>query len=413
MQKAKLAFIGLGDRGMSTLKFIQKQENADVVAVCDVYEERVNEGIKVVSENRDFTPSGYTDYQKLLEQKDIEGVIVTASWVGHSRIAIDAMEAGKYVAIEAGGASDIIECWELVRASERTGMPCMMLENCCYGRKELAVLNMVKKNVFGEVVHCQGGYQHDLRDIVQRAREHKHYRLAHYMHKNCESYPTHEIGPIAKWLNIHRGNQFQTLVSMSSKARGLNAFIREKYGEDDKLANYPFAQGDVVTTMIKCAGGETILLTLDTSLPRPYSRGNRIEGTRGIYMEDNNSIYIEKPSKELPPLNPHHDWESFDGYLEKYEHPLWKEFYQKQMEGGAHGGMDVFILQAFVDSVINKTPTPIDVYDTASWMAISCLSEQSINLGSTPVHFPDFTCGKWITRKPENTSKYSLDIIND
>jgi len=400
-----LGVIGLGHRGISLLRNLLEMEDVDVPAVCDLYEDRMRQGVELVEASGRRKPEGYQDYKELLSRDDIDAVIIPSSWTSHAEIAIAAMKAGKYAAPEVGGVNSLEECWELVRTSEQTGMPCMLLENCCYGRHEMTVLNMVKQGLFGELIHCQCGYEHDLREEVARGIENRHYRIHHYLRRNGEVYPTHGLGPIAKCLGINRGNRFMTLTSMASKARGLREWIVNRLGEEHPLARADFALGDIVTTMIKCANGETILLVHDTTLPRPYSRGQRVQGTRGIWMEDNNSIYIEGRS-------PGHKWEPFDNYWEEFEHPLWKEYRKLGVRRG-HGGMDYLVLRAFVESVKQRTDTPIDVYDTAAWMAVTVLSEQSVALGGQPVAFPDFTNGKWINRAPGPAGKYSLDAVDE
>ena len=296
----------------------------------------------------------------------------------------------------------------MVRTSEATGLPCMMLENCCYGMEEMALLNMVKRGLFGELVHCQGGYQHDLRDEIGNGDANRHYRQQNFLHRNGELYPTHELGPIAKWLDINRGNRMLSLVSIASKAAGLPAWLAE-HRAGHELSRRQVNQGDIVTTIIKCANGETIVLTHDCTLPRPYSRGQRIQGTRGIWMEDNRSIFIEG-SSPVDPTFWTHRWESDKAYMEKYKHPLWKGYEEYGLRGG-HGGMDYLALRAFVESAQERKNPPIDVYDTASWMAITCLSEQSVAMGGLPVPVPDFTNGAWIHRGPPDAGMYSLDVI--
>ena len=316
------------------------------------------------------------------------------------------MRAGKRVAMEVGGAASVEECWRMVRTSEETGIPCMLLENCCYNKTELALLNMVRQGVFGEVVHCQGGYEHDLREEIGNGDINRHYRQDNFLKRNGELYPTHELGPIAKYLNINRGNRMVSLVSMSSKAAGLKAWLNE-HRPDDEITKQQINEGDIVTTMIKCANGETILLTHDCTLPRFYSRGGVVRGTKGMWMEDNRSVYIEGRS----PVD-ENDWthraESDAKYMEEFEHPLWKEYKALGTRGG-HGGMDYLVLRAFVESVQNKTEPPIDVYDAAAWMAITALSEESIALGSAPVSVPDFTSGRWCQREI-NPTRGEFDI---
>lgn len=406
----KVGVIGLGCRGYGLLDGVMlHMDDIEIVAVCDHYEDRVAHAANRVKEIKGNMPIQTTDYKEVIASPEVEAVVVATSWADHVHIAIQAMEAGKYVGTDVGGAYSIEECWELVRAYERTGVPCMMLENCCYGREEMMVLNMVKQGVFGEVVHCQGGYQHDLRQEVAFGAENRHYRLVNYMHRNCENYPTHELGPIAKVLDINRGNRMVSLVSMASKARGLNTYMKAHKADDEVLVNTHFEQGDVVTTLIKCAHGETIVLTLDTTLPRSYSRGFRVQGTKGMFLEDNLSIFLDGEHN-------HYDfdwkpqWNNVEAYREQYDHPLWKKFLEDGVKGG-HGGMDWLVLKAFFESAKAGTPTPIDVYDTAAWMCISTLSEQSIAMGGQVVPVPDFTNGKWLTRTEEEDSIYCLSKV--
>lgn len=395
--KIKTGIIGLGARGKGLLEqIIVNMQDVEVVAVCDVYADRGEMAADHIEKERGYRPFVTTDYTELLAIAEIEAVVISASWAVHTEIAIAAMEAGKYVASEVGGAFSIQECWRLVEAYERTKVPVMIMENCCYGREELMVLNMVKQGVFGEIVHCAGGYHHDLRDEITYGNENRHYRLDNYIHRNCENYPTHEIGPIARILGINRGNRMVSLVSMASKAKGMKEYIKREKGADNTLANTDFMQGDIVTTIIKCAHGETITITLDTTLPRYYSRGFTVRGTKGMYTEENNSIYIDGEHDE------HHikwngQWGNAEGYREKYDHPLWKKYLDEGIKGG-HGGMDWLVFADFFESVKNKTQTPLDVYDMAAWMSISTLSEDSIALGGHPVAIPDFTNGKWMNR---------------
>lgn len=403
----RLGVVGLGCRGSTMLETLFCIENVEVKAVCDVYEDRVQDGLKKVNaeeKHKAWGCTGTTDYRTMLTREDIDAIAVFTSWTSHIEIAIAAMKAGKRVAMEVGGATSIENCWRLVHVSEETGVPCMLLENCCYGRYEMALLNMIKKGVFGELIHCEGGYEHDLRDEISCGIENRHYRYEHYRLRNGENYPTHELGPIAKYLNINRGNRMVSLVSMASKTRGLHEWIVAHKGENDPTAKTVFAQGDVITTMIRCANGETITLTLDTCLPRPYSRGGRVQGTKGIWMEDNNSIYLEGVSPKA------HIWEKFEPYFETYEHPLWVK-YQKDGLIGGHDGMDYLVLSAFVESVANGTKPPIDVYDAAAWMSVTALSEESIAKGSMPVAIPDFTDGRWMEARPDAPGIYRLDEI--
>lgn len=406
-RKVDIGFIGLGSRGQGELKVLLSMPDVQITAVCDVYDDRAQMGAQLVKEARGSEPFVTCDYREVLSRQDVEAVVIMTSWQTHIPIALDAMRQGKIAAMEVGGATSINECWEMVRTSEQTGVPVMLLENCCYNDVEMALLNMVRQGVFGQLVHCRGGYHHDLRDEIGLGDVNRHYRQDHFMHRNGELYPTHELGPIACYLNLNRGNRMLTLVSMASKAVGEHEWL-VKNRPDTELAKVDFHEGDVVTTMISCANGETIILTHDCTLPRPYSRGGWVQGTRGMWMEDGRGIYLEDMSQEGASWA--HTFQPDKEVLQQYEHPLWKEYREFGLRGG-HGGMDYLVLRSFVESIQNNVAFPIDVYDAASWMAITCLSEESIAKGSAPVSVPDFTSGRWMKRQTRPGDMYSLDQV--
>jgi len=409
--KIRLGFIGVGMRGQNHLDLALKRADTDVVAICDIQQVMIDSSLKMISEAGKPKPQVIMDgpygYKKLLENKDIDAVIIATPWEWHTEMCIDSMNARKYVGCEVITGQTIEECWQLVHTSERTGMPLMMLENVCYRRDVMAVLNMVRKNVFGEIVHLQGGYQHDLREVKfndgkgpygngvefgEKGFSEAQWRTKHAIYRNGDLYPTHGIGPTAMMIDINRGNRFTQLVSYSTKARGLHEYIVTKGGASHPNAKVNFKLGDVVSTLISTVNNETILLQHDTDLPRPYSLGFRVQGTKGIWMDLNKSIYIEGQSKKP------HEWEDAKEWLDKYDHPLWKK-YGNDASGAGHGGMDWFVLNAFIESVKRKTNTPQDVYDAVTWSAITPLSESSIQLGGESVEFPDFTQGRWMNRK--------------
>ncbi len=402
MEKLNLGFIGLGGRGRGLANLVVTMDDIHIPAICDLHKDYLEQAATSINEVQGSFPEKYVNYQEMLTRDDLDGVIIATSWTSHVEISLAAMRAGIYVASEVGGASSIQECWELVRTSEETDIPFMLLENCCYGREEMAVLNMVKKGLFGELVHCQCGYEHDLRSEITRGGENRHYRLDNFVHRNGELYPTHGLGPIAKMLDINKGNRFISLVSMSSKSRGLHDYVVNKLGPNHPRMNTVFNQGDITTTLIKCANGETILLTHDCSLPRPYSRAQRVQGTKGLWMEDKNAIHLDDFGDER--------WAPMNEYLESFEHPVWKDFIEGGVKGG-HGGMDWLVQRAFIDAIKTKKQTPIDVYDSVTWMAVTALSEDSISCGSLPQPFPDFTNGKWIQRQPSPDHYWTLDGI--
>lgn len=405
----RIGFVGVSGRGSSMLELLLQIKGVVCPAVCDKVEARMERGINIVKNSESCNSidvHGYTDYKEMLEKEKLDALVICTTWITHSRIAVDGMNAGLDVAMEVGGAASVEECWELVRTSERTGKNCMLLENCCFDRKEMLVYNMVKKGLFGEITHCEGGYRHDLRDEIVLGRENIHGRLFNFQHRNGELYPTHQLGPICKLLDINRGNRMLYLTSMASKSKGLNEWIKKNKGKDYDLYGYDFNCGDVVSTMIKCADGETIVLHHDCCTPRPYSRNYIVEGTKGSFfeIEDRNSLLY------LDDFEEKHKWKHIDEFWDKYEHPLWKWYNTTGIKAG-HGGMDYLVLSAYVESIRNGTKTPIDVYDTAAWMVITCLSEQSVAMGSVPVPIPDFTNGRWIDREPYDRGMYCLNDI--
>jgi len=393
-EKLKIGMIGLGGRGLGLLKtVVLKFADIEVAAVCDLYADRTEDGAKAVKKAIGKEPFMTKSYAEVLE-KELDAVVITTSWEDHIRIAIDAMKKGVIPAMEVGGAYSVDDCWELVDTSERTGVPCMMLENCCYGKYELMALNMAQQGVFGEIVHCAGGYHHDLRYEISHGKEDRHYRLTNYLNRNCENYPTHELGPIAKILKINHGNQMLKLVSVATKSVGLHEYIAEKKKDDKDLIDARFRQGDIVSTLITCAGGETIALTLDTTLPRHYSRGFTVRGTKGMYSENGNYVFMDGLHKAFD-FVPRLLYGNGRRYERKYRHSLWKNRKANAVMGG-HGGMDGMVFRAFFDAVKKGEEMPIDVYDTAAWMAITPLSEISI-AENRVVEIPDFTRGRWIS----------------
>ncbi|MBQ4605376.1 MAG: Gfo/Idh/MocA family oxidoreductase [Clostridia bacterium] len=405
MRTIKMSIIGLGGRGTWWLSELLKMEDVEITAVCDKHEDRMENGRAMCAEKYGHEVYGSVDWHDVIGRDDgSEAVMITTYWNDHVKIAIAAMKAGKYAAFEVGPAQSIQQCWDLVRTYEETGVPCMLMENCCYGREEMTVLNMVKKGLFGELLHCQGGYEHDLRAVADSMKR-DHERAWHYLHRNAELYPTHELGPIMTFLDINRGNRLLSLNAMATKSRGLKKYINDKCGPDHPLADADFKLGDIITTSIRCANGETIVLTHDTSSPRPYSRGGRVQGTNGLWMEDLRALHIEgRPGGET--------WEPMSNFWEEYEHPLWKKTKATDYTGG-HGGMDWLVMRAFLEAVRRKIQTPIDVYDSVTMMAVAILSEESISMGSAPVAIPDFTDGMWLKREPGPKSIFSLAEVDE
>lgn len=410
--KLKIAIIGVGLRGQNHLDLLLKRDDVELVAICDVDPRMLDTAKEMITKSgkpmpRIFTGESYA-WKKMLQLKDLKTVLIATPWEWHKPMIIGALEAGiKYVASEVVIGITLQDHWDVVRAAEKHDAHVMMLENVCYRRDVLAVLNMVRQGVFGEILHLQGGYQHDLRvvkfndgvkpygggvEFNEKGFSEARWRTNHSVHRNGDLYPTHGIGPVAQCVNINRGNRFIKLSSFATKSRSLHKYIVDNAGENHPNAKVNFRLGDIVTTTISCANGETIILQHDTNSPRPYSLGFRVQGTDGLWMDLNNSIYVEGKSKP-------HAWDNAKEWLDKYDHPLWKK-YGNDAQGAGHGGMDFFVVHAFIESAKRGEPTPLDVYDAAAWSAITPLSEQSIELGNETIDFPDFTGGKWMTRQP-------------
>lgn len=403
MKKIKVGIIGLGERGMYLLKnTVLLRSDIQVVAVCDTYEDRVEKAQELCEEKKGVKPLGFTDYRQVLALEEIEIVFVYSSWSSHIKISIEAMKAGKAVGCEVGGAYSIEECWELVETQELTGRPFMMLENCCYDIDELTATNMARKGIFGEIVHCSGAYAHDLRKEVADGEKNRHYRFNEYLTRNCDNYPTHELGPIAKLLNINRGNRMVSLVSMASKAAGLKEFINE-YRPELAKRNLEFKQADIVITLIKCANGETIMLKLDTTLPVLYDRAFTVRGTKGNYIQTTQSVFMDGDCHWMPGEKIREVVCNQEKYKEHVP-AVWANITEEEKAMG-HGGMDGIVLNSFLEAYKNNEEMPIDVYDAATWMSISALTEQSIKLGSELIEVPDFTKGTWKDRPQKDVIK--------
>ncbi len=412
-KKVKVGYIGLGRRGLGVLtRNVAKMKDVEVAMVCDLRDEKLEEARAVVLERSGYEPLVTKDYHEVLNNPDIDAVFIMIGWSGRPEMAIESMRAGKYTAVEVGCADTIEECYALVDAYEETGTPVMMMENCCYDRREMVAYNLVEQGLLGEIVHCTGAYMHNLneceffKDIDGEGA--MHYRLPLYQSRNRENYPTHALGPISKLLRLNRGNRMLSLVSVASKSRGIKSYAARHFGEDNKYALMDYKQGDIVDTLITCAGGETIHLTLDTTLPRSYySRNFGIRGTEGFVDEARRVVWFEHMGGHSCIAESVVDNE--EEMFKKYEHPLYKQYFEEGIEDeGSHSSMDWLVCRAFIESVQKGINTPIDAYDAALWLAIGPLSEKSISEGGTAVEVPDFTRGKWQNREPYAECKYCL-----
>ena len=403
--KARIGFIGVGRRGRSHLRNLLNRNDVEVPAICDIDAGALQTTARMIEDAGYPSATPYTGHEEafleMLEKEELEGVIISTPWVWHTPMSVASMKAGVIPGVEVSAANTLEECWELVNTHEETGVPLMILENVCYRRDVMAVLQMVRGGIFGELIHARCGYQHDLRDVKfndgkqpfgggvefgEKGFSEATWRTRHSLDRNGDLYPTHGVGPMGVMFDINRGNRFVSLVSVATKARGLHDYIvnHPEGGEDHPNAALNWKLGDVVTTTIRTARGESIVVTHDTNLPRPYSLGFRVQGTRGITEFDAHTkrIFIEG-------VSPEHRWEEMNDYLEQYDHPLWQE-YGEYAEGSGHGGMDFFVDRAFVRSVRGEQSVPLDVYDAAAWSAITPLSEASIAKGGEPQLFPVF-----------------------
>jgi hypothetical protein len=394
----RIGVVGIGGRGSHLMNLFLEQEGVEVRAVCDIIEGRVARAQRRVEDAGQPKPAGYsrgeTDFKRLCGREDLDLVVTATPWRWHVPVCLAAMEADKHAATEVPAAVTVEECWQLVETSERTNRHCVMLENCCYGRTELMVLNMVRQGVLGELIHGEAGYMHQIRDDQELIGPNgeMRWRLAQALRRNGNLYPTHGLGPVAQCMNIDRGDRFEYLVSMSSKSRGLNVFYKERFGADHPLTLKKYALGDVNVSLIRTVKGLTITLSHDVQLPRPYSRINIVQGTRGIFQGYPDRIHLEERS-------PGHEWEPIEAYQQEYEHPLWKEL-NERAKGKGHGGMDFVLIYRLVQSLRTGTPPDMNVYDAAAWSVVAELSERSVANRSRPVDFPDFTRGNWKTNSP-------------
>lgn len=415
--RPKIGIIGVGMRGRVHLAELLKRDDVEVAAICDVDPWSLNAAQAAFDTAGKPRPRVFegqnqdddTAWRDMLAQAGVDAVFIVTPWEQHAPQAIAAMEAGIAVGCEVVAGVTLQDHWDVLNVQKRTRVPYMLLENVCYRRDVLAALNMVRQGVFGDILHLEGGYQHDLREVKfnagvpgqaygggvefgPRGWSEARWRTEHSVHRNGDLYPSHGIGPCAMAIDIHRGNRFTRLTSYATPARGLHNHIVAKGGVDHPNSRVRFALGDVVTTMIGCHGGQTILLSHDTSLPRPYSLGFRLQGEKGLWMDVNKSVHIEGVSAP-------HRWDAAQDWFDRYDHPLWRAHAEKA-EGAGHGGMDFFVVHAFVEALKAGTPMPIDIYDAVAWSAITPLSEASIAGGNVTVDFPDFTDGAWENRSP-------------
>lgn len=391
----RVAIIGIGFRGSDAVTRYCQLEGVKIKALCDIVPEKVAKGqatIRMYKKTDADIYTGADDWKKICERPDIDLIYVCTNWQLHTPIAVYAMTHGKHVAIEVPGALTINECWQLVDTAEKTRRHCMMLENCCYDFFELATLNMAQHGLFGELMHVEGGYNHDLRsnNFNDKNGYWDMWRLKYNMIHTGNPYPTHGLGPVAHVLSIHRGDKMDYLISMSSAQKGMSLYAEKKFGCESDFAKQEYALGDMNTTIIRTAKGKTIMIEHNVTSPRPYSRLHTLIGTKGFAQKyPVEGIALEPKPHEL--LNSH----AMDSLMKVYEHPFSREIGEKARQVGGHGGMDFIMDYRLIYCLRNGLPLDMDVYDAAEWSSLVELTETSVLNGSMPVKVPDFTRGAW------------------
>jgi predicted dehydrogenase len=394
-ETVKIGIVGAGGRGTGLMGELLNIPGVRIVSVCDLFREKADHAAALCKEKRNQEPKVYckneNTWKEMLDQEKPDAVIIATYWEWHTPMALYAMERGIYPGIEVPAALTVDNCWQLTETSEKTGIPCMMLENWSFRRDNLAVLNMIRSGLFGEIVHSHCAHSHDCIDhwfFDSKTGEQK-WPARYLLDYNRDQYPTHSVGPVLSWLDINCGDVITEIYSTATASKGINAYMERKFGKDHPNAKLTYKQGDIVTSLLKTAKGKTFVVNYDMQLPRPYSNRWLVQGTLGVYDEEKGGIYLTEKSPE------YHQWEPWKPYEEKYLHKWWKE----GSEGTGHGGVDFVMLKQFIHAVRTKGPTPIDVYDSVVMSAIVELSGISIQKGS-PVPFPDFTKGAWENRKP-------------
>jgi len=401
IDKVRIGIIGLGMRGIGAVSRLLYIEGVEITAVCDIIPERVSQAQAIVKERGFSVPAGFSDgaddWMRLCEKENVDLIYSCTPWYLHTPNAVYAMKNGKHAAIEVPGATTLQECWELVDTAEQTQRHCMMLENCCYDFFELATLNMARNGIFGEVMHAECAYIHDLR-WLKFDKENGYYdmwRLKYSMNHNGNLYPTHGLGPVAQIMGINRGDRMEYLTSTSTKQAGMSLYAKNKFGEDSPEFHTAYELGDMNTTVVRTANGKTIMIQHDTTSPRPYSRIHLVSGTKGIAQK--------WPVRQIALEPDAHKWlkdSEMNELLSAYEHPLAKRVGELAREVGGHGGMDFIMDWRLIYCLRNGLPLDQDVYDAASWSSVVELSEISVRNKSQMMEVPDFTRGAWQGTKP-------------
>ena len=415
----RVGFVGLGMRGPGAVHRIANIPGVEIVALCDLYKNRVAAQQKFLKDNGKKPAREYYVYEttkgpskdetaayRALCESDLDLVYIATPWALHAPVALYAMEHGKHAAIEVPAAMTLDECWALVETSERTGRHCMQLENCCYGDVEMFSLNIARKGLLGEIMHGEGAYIHDLRALnyldPAKGGYQGYWRLKWNNEHFGNPYPTHGLVPLMQAMNINRGDRFDYLSCISTNQVGMSLYAKTKYPDCKWRNDLNPKCGDMSTTVMHTVNGKTVMIQHDVTSPRPYSRINLLSGTKGCLND-----YPFRIALEEKPGEGAHGW--FDAkktaeIREKYRHPLWKVAGELAKKMGGHGGMDFLMDLRLCYCLQNGLPLDMDVYDLATSCSVCELSEKSaLNRGNS-VDVPDFTRGAWKTNKP-------LDIV--
>src|SRR5437763_7269065 len=409
LERVRIGFVGAGGMGSVHINNLVRIEGAEIRAICDIVPEKVERAQSVVERAGFRRPAGYSrgprDFERMCHEEELDLVYTATPWEWHVPVCVAAMTTGKHAASEIPVAYTLDDCWRLVETSERTRRYCIMMENCCYDRREMLILNLVRRGMLGELLHAECGYLHDLRAIKFSADGEGLWRRAHATRRNGNLYPTHGLGPVAQCLDINRGDRFDYLVSMSGNPRGLQLYAAAHLPDDDPRRRERFVLGDVNVSLIRTAKGKTIYLAHNCDDPRTYSRINIVQGTRGIVSGYPARVHSEGRS-------PKDQWEPLESSREEFEHPLWRAELIRAATGG-HGGMDVLEDTRLVAALRAGVPPDLDVYDAASWSVVCALTERSVAERSRPIDFPDFTRGRWRSAPPFEIPTPQIEEADD
>ncbi len=393
----RVGMIGMGNRGsvlIQMFEYLIKNKHAQIVALSDLKEDKLQKNkdyLKTIQQEEVSLYFGSEhEWKKVAERDDIDLLIIATPWNYHSEMCVYGMEQGKHVACEQPMAMTLENCWKLIEVAERTKKHCMYMENCCFNGEELWVLNMIDQGVFGDINHAEGAYIHDLRKHMMHETYYENQlRIKHHETKNCNFYTGHGLGPVSFYMDIGRGDNYDHLVSMSSREQSLS------YGaKKEGFRNTQFACGDMNTSLIRTKLGRTIMLQFDTHTGRPYSRLNTVTGTKAVHQGYPSRLYVGHEELQWG-----HSWlkeEDYKDYKERYDHPLWTKL-REQIDANAvgHGGMDFVMIYRLIRCLNEGLPLDINLYDSVLWSAITPLSELSVANESASIKIPDFTGGTW------------------